>query len=457
MNPCAPPILVHHRHGAEPFSIGRLAGDLILRYETPAARAIAVARDLEAALQTARAAVGATSVRSTDVRSGVDALLAGHPVATVAGALAQRWRRWAVDPDPARLALPLSLSTALRTACERFVEAQTAAALAEDGGGIASLDALFERLAARGNAASVGTLRKQIAGEAKQQRDVAAEQALSDTILEVLRWLGAQVAGLPRLLLGDDDGDDPRDAPPPSLFGEAIDEPGLQLEESLLMVTPLALTDGSGTDRLRICGRATYQSFAADLKPWEGEFTTISGQPGNSHRFAEVALAPIDGVYISTHVVTEQDVTDAPTAEAIAGFVASLVDAAARGVLAKVIDSAASSTGIPFAGTLGNLAAGIVTDPLIDELVRRLRAQLARILGPEAFTPLVTVVPVTWPVPGVPAWSVSMQGSHGSRFGAGEIRTQLWRRLRKPSVREANPDGGYPPALYLVQLRLRVG
>ena len=133
MNACTPPLLVIHRHGAEPFSIGRLVGDLVLRYETPNARAATVARDLEAAFEAARAASGVASVRSEDIRGDIEDLLAGRSTAAVAGRIAERWRRSTVAADASRLALPMGMVSALRLACERFVEARCAGVLADGG------------------------------------------------------------------------------------------------------------------------------------------------------------------------------------------------------------------------------------------------------------------------------------------------------------------------------------
>lgn len=451
--------------GVQPFALGRLVGDLIIRYEMPRERAISVARDLREVLEIVRETKGVDVFDTDEIRRGVDGLLEGETLARLAGVIG----RTEITAAPeARFSTPPEAPEV-----DALADAATAyglhlLALAERGEGdpalveaVAAFRGLVERSATKGfegtpevKAAFTHYVVRDASATISAQHNPRAEQEFEFTIGDAIRWLleFLRINKIPTLIGPEDDGDDPRDVPKPTGFGEELTAEGWQLSENLLAWTALRKT-GYRTDEMRITSAFSYIGQSGKSAPKNSEFQDDGESvPGNHHDLGRVGLPPnIPGIYMAVHLLSEEDITDPETAEQAADIIVTILGKIANGVLAKGIDLGGAAGGVPLPGAIVDIIAGPAINKACQIIGGKLRQILAKAFGPEIFYPVPVRVLVMWH-DGIPEWRVWVQGYYmGMRYGAGELRSHRYPNGMPYTVQH---DG---PGRYTYSLRFRVG
>ena len=218
------------------------------------------------------------------------------------------------------------------------------------------------------NAEGSGEVKKAMAATAVKEsrmllargKNPKAEEEFKLDIRDILRWI-IDITGLKEIpkKLGDDD---PRDVKPPKPFGEELDDPGWQLQESLLSWKALKLTSGPGDDEMRITGSFHYNGQAGRMPPRNDVFKADGrSNSGNNHVLSRVTLIPGQpGLYMGIHLLTERDVTDDATAKKVADIITGILGKIASGVLSSGLGTAADATGIPGAGAIADAVTEII-------------------------------------------------------------------------------------------------
>lgn len=460
------PILIRSSSGLQPFSTGRLVGDLVIRYTMPPERAMAVARDLHEVFEIVRATRSIRVLGTDDVRRGVDGLLEGRSRAELAAELApsmaarpRQEPRFATPPTGPEIAR-------LQDAAAAYGLHMLACAGRGEGDPelIEAMSLLFAEIERRANegfdgpqemkaafaAHAVASAQKQIAAH----YDPRAEKTYKLTIGDVIRWLidFLKISDIPTLI-GSDDGDDPRDTPGPTIFGEELSD-GWQLDESLEGWRAISKT-GSSADNMRICSAFSYRDQAGKSQPKTDDFDDDGeSHPGNHHELGRVALPPLlPGNYFATHLLSEDDATDEETARSAADVIVTILGKIASGVMAKGIDVGGAAVGLPGAGAIVDIVAGPAIDKANEIVGGKLRELLAQWFGPELFHPVFVRVEVDW-VNSEPQWRVWVQGHYmGMRTGVGDILTQRHPNGMPYTVQHNGP-GRYT---YQFRFRVRAG
>ena len=456
MTPESKTISIRTRTEVAAFSRGRLVGDLILRYRLDAERAEAIAVATDDIVATASALTEATEFTGGHVRAIVEGLQQGHSVAQRITILVEETKQ---RGRPLRRSITCAeFRRQLRTkigASEAFAAYRSVligrmvgasvnglafeAGEKSPGGRLAATltEILVEKhdltpeLADRFAALLMDNTKLALhdAAGSNAKADPDKEEDEERLFWRFVRWL----AELLRDLVhdedcdehDDDDGDDPSDTGPPSVFGEEMS--GWLLDHECVTLKAVRLQEGS--DEITVTGTYAYLGRTGALSPTpEIEFGRPGHSPPINHRLARVGLSSQHGVYTAVHVLQEEDLLSEEWAtavgEALGGAVASAVSSGLPSVAAGLAGMATDLVTGGLGGAFVETALETVFDQVLGDAIDAaseiisdaIGSAIASALGPEAFQPIMAIVPVLWPNPNEPLWLVrhgpSSRGAH---------------------------------------------
>ncbi|MBX2827544.1 MAG: hypothetical protein KTR22_05245 [Flavobacteriaceae bacterium] len=247
---------------------------------------------------------------------------------------------------------------------------------------------------------------------------------------QFVRWLADLLRGL---VTDEDDGDDPTDTPPPTIFGEEIEDSPWRLRHQGYSLKAIRLTNGPGDDEMKMVGTFRYLNGGGELTPTNEIEFKRNGQHEslNGHVFKELIIKTKSGIYIGTHILREEDLLSEANAKKVGDFIGEAVgDAISEKISeygAKAIGLLVDLASFGFFGGIAQAAISTAIDQIIgdaldkaDEIVTKtLSRRIAAILGPEAFQPIMCYVPLLWLTPNGPTWNVK----HGASYRGGHPGT----------------------------------